>query len=142
MSPDLDLNKAHWTKTRGEFTAIGTWIRIEGNFKPCMVIVFAGSQLSNRLVPCCVTQDRAWVWDERVGDPAEAARTSAMFLENMGLSVTMQRAIALASFIHDLLGDLLHIPPYKRESGAPVVAEVTMTDVNSGRVIEHEMREH
>lgn len=141
MSPDLDLTKAHWTKTRGEFTAIGTWIRIEGDFKPCMVIVRAGSELSERLVPCCVTQNRAWVWDERVGNPDEAARTTAMFLEHMSLSVTPQRAIALASFIHDMLGDLLHIPPYKRESGANVVAEVTMTNVDTGRVMEHEMRE-
>lgn len=141
MGVDLDLNHTLWTKTRGEFTAYGTWIRIEGDFKPCLVIVRAGSELSGRLVPCCITQNRAWVWDERVGDPAEAARTCAMFLEHMSLSVTTPRAIALASFIHDLLGDLLHIPPYERDRSADVVAEITMTDAQTGRTIEHEVRD-
>lgn len=141
MGPDLDLNKALWTKRRGEFIAIGTWIRIEGDFKACMVIVRADSELSDRLVPCCVTQNRAWVWDERVGNPAEAARTCQMFLEHMNLSVTPHRLVALASFIHDMLGDLLHIPPYERASDGEVYAEATLTDIDTGRVIEHEMRE-
>jgi hypothetical protein len=40
-----------------------------------------------------------------------------------------------------MLGDLLHIPPYERASDGEVYAEATLTDIDTGRVIEHEMRE-
>lgn len=142
MTPDLDLNKSVWTKTRGGITAIGTWVRVEGDFRPCMVLIRAGSEYDDRLVPCVVMQDRAWIWDEKIGDPAEAAGTIALFAPYLGLSLTDAPAcIRLSFFINDLLGDLLHIPPYTPDRDAPVVSEITLINHTTGTSVESEMRD-
>ncbi|WP_159953033.1 hypothetical protein [Rhizobium sp. 18065] len=135
MTPDLDLTKRQWTKTRGGVTAIGTWIRLDGSFKPCMVLIPAGREYDERLIPCVVTQDRAWIWSEDVGDPAQSAPIAFSFAETLGLSVHEPRNIIfVASFIHDMLGDLLHIPPYQNDSKVSV-AEATLIDNGTGKVV-------
>lgn len=140
MRPDLDLSMRQWTKTRGPITAIGTWLRLDGDFKPCMVLIPAGREYDDRLIPCVVTQDRAWIWSEEVGDPEQAARTAFQFAEALGLSVHDQRTvIRLAMFINDMLGDLLHIPPYQADGN--VVAEAVLFDHTHGRTVETEIRD-
>jgi len=141
LTPDLDLNRRQWTKTRGPITAIGTWLRLDGSFRPCMVLIRSGSELEDRLIPCVVTQDRAWIWSEEIGDPIEAARTTMQFADCLRLSLHDRRTlIFIASFINDMLGDLLSIPPHQPEP-TPVVAEVTMFDHSTGRTVETEMRD-
>lgn len=141
MTPDLDLNRRQWTKTRGPITAIGTWLRLDGSFRPCMVLIRAGSELEDGLIPCVVTQDRAWIWSEEIGDPAEAARTAFQFANCLRLSAHDRRTlIFIASFINDMLGDLLSIPPYQPDT-TPVVAEATMINHSTGRTVETEMRD-
>lgn len=142
MTPDLDLNKSVWTKTRGGITAIGTWVRVEGDFRPCMVLIRAGSEYDDRLIPCVILQDRAWVYDEATGDPAEAARTLALFAPYLGLALTDARScMRLMLFINDMLGDLLHIPPYQHDRDAPVVSEITLINHTTGKSLESEMRD-
>ena len=141
MSPDLDLNKRHWTFRKAGVTAIGTWLRMEGRFRPCMVLIPADREYDDRLMPCVVTQDRAWIWSEEVGDPAQAAATAYQFAQVLGLSAHDRLTVMrLAMFIADHLGDLLSIPPYQ-QSDEQTVAEVTMTDVDSGKVIEAVVKE-
>ncbi|MBO3760367.1 hypothetical protein [Ciceribacter sp. L1K22] len=139
MDFNLDLSKRQWTKTRDGITAIGTWLRQGDTIRPCMVLVPAGRELDERLIPCVVTQDRAWIWSEDVGDPAEAARTAFQFAQLLGLSCHEPRTIIrLAMFIHDHLGDLLTIKPFPRDDRA-VVAEVVLTNNTTGQVVEQEM---
>lgn len=141
MSPDLDLTKRQWTKTRGNVTAIGTWIRLDGSFQPCMVLLPAGRELSEGLIPCVVPMSRAWIWSEDVGDPRQSAITSIEFARLLGLSEDPRSIIWLASFIHDMLGDLLTIPPYPH-SETQSVAEAILFDNATGKVIaETELRE-
>ncbi len=141
MTPDLDLTKRHWTKTRGDITAIGTWLRLDGDFRPCMVLIPAGREYDERLIPCVVTADRAWIWSEEIGDPAQSAPIAFQFAEVLGLSVHEPRnIIRLAMFINDMLGDLLHIPPYQADRN-PVVAEATLFDHTHGRTVETEIRD-
>tara|TARA_R110002012_G_scaffold315261_2_gene528916 strand:- start:4956 stop:5282 length:327 start_codon:yes stop_codon:yes gene_type:complete len=107
-----------------------------------MVLIRAGSEYDDRLVPCVVMQDRAWIWDEKIGDPAEAAGTIALFAPYLGLSLTDAPAcIRLSFFINDLLGDLLHIPPYTPDRDAPVVSEITLINHTTGTSVESEMRD-
>ena len=107
-----------------------------------MVLIRAGSEYDDRLIPCVILQDRAWIWAEETGDPAEAAQTLALFAPYLGLDLNDARAcIRLMFFINDLLGDLLHIPPYTPDRAAPVVSEVTLINHTTGQSVETEMRD-
>ncbi|WP_425643241.1 hypothetical protein [Agrobacterium tumefaciens] len=140
-TPDLDLTKRVWTYKRGGIIAIGTWLRLEQQFRPCMVIIPADREYDDRLTPCVVTGDNAWIWSEEVGDPIQAAQTAHQFAETLGLASHDKRTvIRLAMFIQDHLGDLLSIPPYQNPD-QQTVAEITMRDPNTGRTIEAEIRE-
>ncbi len=139
MTQVLDLNKRAWTKTHGPITAIGTWLRSEGQFRPCLVLIPTGGEYSDRLVPCVVTVDKAWLWSEQIGDPRTAAHTAASFAAHMGFDVTPQICIRIATIIHDHLGDLLTIKPYQPEKGE-VIGEATLVDLATGRVTETEIR--
>jgi hypothetical protein len=142
MTPDLDLEIRAWTKTRGDVTAIGTWVRLDGQFKPCMALIPAGREKSDRLRPCVITQDRAWIWSEDVGDPEQTARIVFKYAEVLGLSMEPRTIIWLASFIHDMLGDLLHIPPYQPQDRISI-AEAVLIDNQTGKIVgETEITEH
>lgn len=141
MTPDLDLNKRVWTRTKGGIIAIGTWLRQDDRFRQCMVLIPADREYDDRLVPCVVTVDKAWIWSEEVGDPAQAALTAHQFADTLGLASHDKRTvIRLAMFIQDHIGDLLSIPPYQNPD-SQTVAEITMRDTNTGRTIEAELRE-
>lgn len=141
MTPDLDLNKRVWTRTKGGIIAIGTWLRQDDRFRQCMVLIPADREYDDRLVPCVVTVDKAWIWSEEVGDPAQAAFTAHQFADTLGLASHDKRTvIRLAMFIQDHIGDLLSIPPYQNPD-SQTVAEITMTDTNTGRTFEAELRE-
>lgn len=141
MRPDLDLNKRVWTFRRSGVTAIGTWVRVGDRFRPCMVLIPADREYDDRLMPCVVTMDRAWIWSEEIGDPAQAAATAFQFAHALGFNAydgpTVRR---IAMFIADHLDDLLKIPPYQ-DSDAEVVAEVTMTNPVTGKVTEAVLKE-
>lgn len=135
MSPDLDLTRRQWTKTRMGVTAIGTWIRLENQFRPCMVLIPADRDYDERTIPCVIPLDRAWVWDETIGDPSQSAPTAYQFALNLGLSVNDPRTvIRLAMFICDMLGDLLKMPPYQADR-REVVAYATLTERETGKVV-------
>ncbi|MGK9200475.1 hypothetical protein [Sinorhizobium meliloti] len=141
MTPALDLTKRVWTFRRSGVTAIGTWIRIEDRFRPCMVLIPADREYDDRLTPCVVTLDRAWIWSEDVGDPAQAAATAFQFAHALGFNAFDGPSVRrLAMFIADHLGDLLSIPPYDH-SDAQTVAEITMTDPTTGKVTEAVLKE-
>lgn len=144
MNPDLDLTVRAWTKDTRGLTAIGTWIRIEGRFRPCMVLIRAGSEYSDRTVPCVITMDRAFVWyeDPAIGNPYEAALIACQFLEVLQAPVDQRNVRNLITVVNDLLGDLLSIPPYpEQQLDRPVVAEVVLTDNVTGRTVETEIRD-
>lgn len=141
MTAALDLTRRHFTRERGGITIIGTWISIEGRWRPCLALIRTGDEYSEHTVPCVVTVDKAWIWSEEIGDPREAAQTAFKFMEALRIDTNDKRnAIRLAMLIADHLGDLLHIPPFRPEPGA-VVAEVTMTERETGRVREVELRD-
>ena len=138
---DLDLTKRLWTKARGNVIAIGTWIRQERDFQPCLVLLRADKELSDGLVPCVVPLASAWIWSEDVGDPRLAATYAVQFARFLGLTEDQRSAIFVASFIHDMLGDLLSIPPYP-QSELKSLAEAVLFDNTTGKVIaETELRE-
>lgn len=106
-----------------------------------MVLIPADREYDDRLIPCVITVDRAWIWSEEVGDPAQAARTAFQFAHALGFNAFHGPTVArIAMFIADHLGDLLSIPPYDHGDDE-TVAEITMTDPNTGKVTEAVLKE-
>ena len=143
MTAQLDLNKRHWTRTKGPITLIGTWIRDRfDRWQPCMVLIRTGDELSDHLWPCVITMDKAWVWDTVIGDEREAGETLAGFLDPLRLPPNTSTIVGLFNLINDHLGDLLTIPPYPMEfrDGA-VVAEATIVNHTTGQSREVEIRD-
>lgn len=140
MTTTLDLSKRAWLKSHGDVTAIGTWIVIEGRHRPCLVLIRTAEEMSDHTMPCVVTVDKAWIWSEDIGDPRLAAHMAFGFAQALRLSEhDPHTIIRIAGIVHDHLGDLLHIPPYRPADNANVVAELTVTDRNTGKSREAEI---
>lgn len=131
----LDLTKTHFKFRRGDLFAVGTWVRAdEEGWQSCLALYPAADEGRPDLVPCLVTSNQAWVWSEDIGDPRLAARTAAMFCEAMRYEINQHNMIFIASMIHDLLGDLLTIPPYPEREA---VADVLVTNPETGASAEY-----
>jgi hypothetical protein len=140
----LDLAQRHFTKVKNGLAFIGTWITMpypEG-VKPCLVIIRNGEEKHEATMPCVITSDKAHVWSiTGMGDPREAARQASTFCEALRINTDLKSVIQLHMMIDDLLGDLLHIPPFPPKRDAPVIAEVTMTNQQTGEVKEVELKD-
>lgn len=138
----LDLSLRQWTKTRHGITAIGTWIRIDGVSRPCMVLIRAGSEYDDKTVPCVITVDRAFMWEPETANWSQTILTAIGFLEALRMTMDNRTVIQLLNFVNDHLSDLLSIPPFPvSQLDIPVVADVTFTDNQTGRTIEKEMKD-
>ncbi|EHK57644.1 hypothetical protein [Allomesorhizobium alhagi] len=137
-APVLDLTKRAWVRTRGELTAIGTWICIDEQMRPCMAIVRTGEELGDYTFPCVVTMDKAWIYSEEIGDMAKAAHQVASFLDPLRLGTGTRAIFRLLGLIRDCLGDLLSIPPYVAPAQT-AIAELTVTERETGKVREVEI---
>lgn len=111
-SPELDLRARAFLYVRGDITLIGSWLRKDGFMRPCLVLIRTGEESGEYTVPCVVTLDKAWIWEEKRGDPKEAARTVAGFIQSLRLTHDKATFIRIASLIHDHLDDLLGMPPF------------------------------
>ena len=139
--PVLDLRARAFYYVRGEITLIGTWLRIEGLFRPCMVLIRTGEETNPHTVPCLIPLERAWIWNETFGDPRQAAHTVAGFLDALRLTPGKVNAIRLLSLIHDHLGDLVNIPPLPPLEQR-VVAEIIVTNNTTGQTREVEVKDY
>lgn len=139
--PAIDLSRTAWERTFGDLTVIGTWIMTTG--RPVMVIIPTFVKRSHeRIIPCLVPMDMAYLWDEHMGDPAHCAQTTFAFANALGMSPYEPRnLIRITSLIREHLGDLLTIAPLP-ESELEVVADAIMTDPNTGKVTEAEIVDH
>lgn len=127
MSHALDLTRRHFTVRRGDLWLIGTWIRREGRWSQCLVLVRPGDLGKEEAVPCVITIDKAWIWSEDVGDLFQAAHMTAGFLEALRMEPSDRNINRIRGLVHDHLGDLLAIPPF-RSPDRGVVADAILTD--------------
>lgn len=123
----LDLNNRHFTYHRGQFTMIGTWVRLEEGIEPCICLVRRGAE-AHELQPCVIPVDSGWQWEIDRGDPRHCAEMSIEFLKSMNLEVTRENMMALVSFIHDNIGELYSIPPSRQlDADREAIAEAVVT---------------
>ncbi|MBJ6722426.1 hypothetical protein I2750_19690 [Bacillus sp. PR5] len=140
-SPVLDLSTRAFYYVRGDITLIGTWLRVDGQFRPCMVLIRTGEEKNEYTVPCLIPLERAWIWNEMFGDPRQAARTVAGFIDALRLTPGRFNAVRLLSLIHDHLGDLVTMPPLPPLEQS-VVAEFLVTDNTTGKTREVEVKDY
>lgn len=134
MTASIDLAVRKFARRRGEITAVGTWLHIDGKVIPCMALFRAGEETAEFTRPSIITNDRAWIWSEQIGDEAETTRQCLLIADALRLGNDEVSLRRIRTFIHDTLDDLLKIPPYP-PAGAPrnAIAEVTVTNKATGR---------
>lgn len=139
--PPYDLSKSHATHSRGDLMVWMTWNRVTG--EPCMVITPRAAVISAATcVPCIVPLNRAWVWDERIGDVAEAELAAALFCANLGFNpYNVRNVTKLLGIVRDFLQDLLTMPPLP-SGDREIVAEAVITDNATGKESFKEISDH
>lgn len=111
--PALDLTNYVFKRTRSGMTFFGTWVLTENGHRPCLAIIREGEELNEHTVPCVLTVDKAYAFDQFVGNAAVGAAIMAGFLERLRLEPTKANTFFLFSAINNQLDDLLSIPPYR-----------------------------
>lgn len=140
--PALDLNLRAWERTSGGITIIGTWTL--HNKRPALALIPANvSPFHDRITPCVVTLDNAFMWDEHTGDAMEVARMSYRFAAALGLNPNEPRNVLyVTTLIRDSLEDLIkRIGPFP-EMERKVVADAILTDPETGKTKEAEIKDH
>lgn len=134
MTASIDLAVRHFARRRGEITGVGTWLHVDGEVIPCMALFRAGEELNEHTRPYIVTNDRAWIWSEEIGDPQETARQCFNIANALRLSTDQRNIFKIFSFIHDHLGDLLTIPPFPPAAAPKTeIADLTVTNKVTGK---------
>ena len=138
----LDLSKNHFKQRHGDVTVIGTWLfGSNGEIRPCLVLVPSYKEGYERVTPCVVPLETAYLWSEDVFvcDPAHVARTSYAFAKALGLDASNQlTCIRVATLVRDHIGDLQRIPP-RPEHDRVVTADAFITDRATGKTTHREI---
>jgi len=137
----IDLSTIAWHRKHGHITVYGTWIRTDSGWRPALALVRTGDETSDHCVPCIVSMDRLWVFDEQIGDEVKAGEIVAGFIDPLRLSADARTAIYLLSIIRDHMGDVLNIG-VRPDVGARVVGEVRVTNSETGKTREAEIVEN
>lgn len=136
----IDLHLTEWKRVKGDITIYGTWLLT--NQRPCMVLLPTALRPNGNVVPCIVPLDTAFMWDEHTGDPAHCAQMSYQFANALGLNAFNPRdLVLLTSAIREHLGDLLAMRPMPA-SESEIVADAIMTDTNTGKTKEAEIKDY
>jgi hypothetical protein len=132
ITPALDLTKYAFRQQHGDIIAYGTWWlgdkdRAEG-YWPCLVLrhVLGG-------VPCVVTLDLAWIWSEEEGSPEFALETATSFAHSLGMTPDWPSIYRITSIIRDHIEDLIKRIPPRPTSHQNVVADILITEKQTGR---------
>jgi len=135
---NLNYDHRHQTRVAGDITVIFTWIITTG--RPCMVLVPTSAGLTHeRITPCIVPMEHAYLWDENVGDGRHCAIAAYQFAASLGFNPNNpQTLVRITSIVREHLGDLLTMPQ-EPDFDRPVMAEITKTDTETGKTEEAEI---
>ncbi|MBN8294557.1 hypothetical protein JI664_21470 [Rhodobacter sp. NTK016B] len=139
----LDLSVNHRTFQRGNINVWLSWVRLEDRWEGALVFTRADAKDRDAIRPCIIPMNRAWIWDDTIGDPHEAMSTALMFCDALGMNpLNMSDVFRIRMLVNDYLDDLLRIPP--RPTGASkerVAAVIEGVDKASGKPIEVEVHD-
>ena len=135
---DLSEDRRCFTRYKGDITVIGTWLVQTG--RPALVLVNSRRPIGHQTtIPCIVPIEHAWLWDEAMGDGRHCAVVTYGFANSLGMNAFDPKTLVMiTSVIREHLGDLLTMPQ-QPNFDQRVVAEITKTDLDTGKVEEAEI---
>lgn len=142
LRPILDLTKYHFRHERGEIAVIGTWYFDADNAaRSCLALVPTGKEGPEKVTPCIVPSDRAYLWSEDpfVGNPRHVAHACVAFAQALGMDANSPfTCMKIATAVRDHVGDLLRIPP-RPNYDSVVTADAIITNRDTGKVTHKEI---
>ena len=132
----LDLTRYHWRHERGDLVVYGSWwLADDSGPRPCLVLLPTRRQSWEKAKPAVVLIDQAWVWDEKIGDGARAARLASEFAIGLGLDERNPNTlIRIRSIIADHIGELLMMPPMPAEMRhVEQMGEMQISELETGK---------
>lgn len=139
----LDLTYSLKEHNRGQITVIQTWF-LDDTKQACLVLVPTHARREKgRFVPGIVTMQEAWRWDEVTGDPVFAFENSQAFARGLGFNENDPNTVfSITRIVQELLGDLILQMPFERYVQQQGVADVIVTDANTGKTRELEVKDY
>lgn len=144
QSPTLNLAHAHFKRTVRGITVIGTWFHTDDDSRSCLVLIRPGSETRADTVPCVVLGDEAYIFCgiDGVGEPHRAIPIAVEFARMLQMPLDQPTIVKIIRTIEDHIGDLVSIPPFLPPiNDAPVLADVRITNRDTGEVEEMELRD-
>lgn len=137
--PILDLSLIHDCWQFGDIMCILTWTLSDR--RPAMVLIPAHAPRNNEsLTPCIIPLDTAFLWSDSImGDPFHQERTAGQFAAFLGWE-PMDHGLRhrIISIIQNRLQDLLTMPPLVDTGNVAAVADLRLTNLETGKVTEIE----
>lgn len=134
----LDLSVRHFVHPVGELCAIGTWMIDDGSYLAVMLLLRAGTEISDNTDTCYIPQCKAWMWSETIGDEMATDFAIDHFLVGLHMDLTKANRHKIRSIVSDRIDDLMNMPPvppgYK-----PVfnpIGEMTVINKKTGKTKE------
>ena len=143
-SPAINLAHAHFKRTVRGITVIGTWYHDDEGSRSCLVLIRPGSETKADTIPCVVLEKDAWIFCgiDGVADPQRAIPTAIEFARMLQMPLDQPTIVKIIRTIEDHIGDLVAIPPFlPAVNDAPVLADVQITNRDTGKVEEMELRD-
>lgn len=144
LRPALDLTCHAWRQEHGDLIAFGSWwLADDAGPRPCIVLLPKRRQSWQKAKPAVILIDQAWVWDEKIGDGARAARLAYEFAGGLGLDQrNANTLIRIRSIIADHIGDLLAMKPMPDDMRrVETMGEMTIAERETGHKREIEVTE-
>lgn len=156
--PRIDLNHAVSAYQHGPITVWMTWLRQIDRWEPCIVLTPQSLYASgaSTVVPCVVPLGRAYAWASAMadhshqkqlptpilGDLRDVMETAVQFAFTLGLDGMAKRDVfRVLRAVDDHLSELISMAPRPIGLGERHVADMVVTDANSGKVWEMEVRD-
>lgn len=136
--PELDLRFSHAEWTFGDIRMFLTWTLSDR--RPAMVLLPA--RMTPGTAPCVIKLDGAYLWtDTVVGDRFHQERAAGEFAAHLGFNPfdhgVRNRIITI---IQNRLQDLLTMPPLIDTGEVATRADITLTNLSTGKVAEIEAK--
>lgn len=140
--PMLDLRMYHVRYRITNIVAMVSWNLHTG--EPCIVLLpdDRGGISFERHTPCVVPLSSAYMWAEETGDGAHCAGQAMRFAQALGRNCNdPQGLFRITAIIRDMLDDLVKCPPLASDA-RDKVADMIVTDNETGRIVEKEVSDH
>lgn len=154
----LDLNHTLAAYRHGPITVWMTWVRTIERWEPCIALTRPNlfDLEGGKAVPCVVPLNRAYAWvsglqakelqgqlpASLLADLRDVMTTAAEWAFTLGLNgMKSKDVMKVLNAVDDHLSELISMPPRPAGLGETRVADMIVTDANSGKTWEMEVHD-